>query len=211
MAVYYSQILNKQYKKILTATFSLAGNPLIQEKSILVELKNVVSELPNNEKIYSFHSSNKLINFYFIVTDKFIVSAIADARTTDKIIQKYFDEVIKEYERKYGPNKLNTPHYDFDDTLKQIIDAFNKKYNILVSVEELENTHTTLVENLDSLIKRRENINSLDMLAQRVSMETKQISKKVSDIKFNAQMEQYKIYGGLLVIFLLFIYFFFIR
>lgn len=208
MAIYYTQILSKNSKKILTASFSLAGVPLKPEKTLLFELKTAVSELPNIQKVYSLNTSNKNLKFYFIISDKLLVSVIADTRTTDRIIQKYFDEVLNEYNKKY--NNEDT-HYDFDDSLKVIMDGFNKKYNILIGVEELENTHSTLVENLDSLIKRKENINNLDLLAQRVNMETREISKKVSNMKFNTKLDQYKVYGVLLMIIILFVYFFFIR
>jgi len=208
MAIYYTQILNKSTRKILTGSFSLAGNPLKGNKEQLLELKNVISKLPINEqKIFSVHSSNKSIIFFFQVSEDIIIATIADGRTSNKIIAKYFAEVSGPYFKGYTDHR--SIHYEFDETIKSITDSFNKKYNVLVSVEELENTHSALVENLDTLIKRGENIDNLNKLSDKISMEAREMSRKVSRMKINAKIEQYKIYGviTLVLVFLMYLYF----
>lgn len=207
MAIYYSQILNSENKKILTGTFSLAGNPLKSSNEILLELKNAISNLPDQIKIFNLHSTKKSYIFYFKITKKLIISTIVDIRTTDKLISNYFDKVENEYLSTY--NEVTNPHYEFDDKLKLIMDTFNKKYNMLLGVEELENTHSALVENLDTLINRGENINLLKDLADKVNYETKEMSRKVSKMKLNAQIEQYKIYGAIVVAIILLLFFYF--
>lgn len=210
MAIYYTQILNKETKKILSGSFSVAGDPLKASKELLMEMKNAITSIPTDKsKIYSVHSTNRISTFYFKVTDSIIVSSIADNRTTNKVISRYFDEVLKEYAQRYSDN--SSTHYEFDDTVKGITDAFNKKCSVLASVEELESTHTALVENLDTLINRGESINSLKDLADKVSMETREMSRKVSRMKLNAQVEQYKIYGVLVVILVLLLFLYFRR
>lgn len=208
MAIYYSQILNKDTRKILTGSFSAAGVPLKSNTDILIELKKLVAEIPTSEqKTYTVHSKNKLSLFFFKVQDSTIVSSIVDNRTTNKIMTKYFEELLKEYNKRGYDS--NTTHYDFDDTMRVITDAFNKKYHILASVEELENTHSALVENLDTLIHRGENINNLKDLADKVSIETREMSRKVGQLKFNAKIEQYKIYGGIVIVLLMLLFLYF--
>lgn len=193
MAIYYTQILNKESKKILTGSFSLAGEPLKPNKSILVDLKQNISSLPPSQKIFRLHSQDKAYLYFYKIINGLLISSIGDNRTTDKLISKYFEEVEKSYT--YTDN--NTTHYDFDDKLKAITDNFNKKYKMLLGVEELENTHTSLVENLDKVIKRGENINNLQDLAEKVNFQTREMSRKVNRMKLNARFEAYKIYAAI--------------
>ncbi|ELA41019.1 uncharacterized protein VICG_01978 [Vittaforma corneae ATCC 50505] len=207
MAIYYTQILNSDSKKILAGSFSLAGDPLKPNKDLLIELKNAISSLPSQHKVFSLHSTKKTYLFYFKVARDMIMSSIVDSRTTDKLITRYFGDVEKEYTSRYS--ELRSPHYEFDDKLKSITDSFNKKYNMLLGAEELENTHTALVENLDTLINRGENINILKDLAEKVNLETREMSRKVSQMKLNARIEQYKVYGAIAIaIFLLLLLYF---
>lgn len=210
MATYYTQILNRNNKKILTGNYSMAGTPLKGDRDLLIQMKNVISKLPTNEeKIFSVHASSKAGMFFFQIVNELIIASIADARTSNKIIAKYFDEILKAYLKNYKDS--NTPHYEFDDSIKNITDAFNKKFNLLTSVEELENTHSALVENLDTLINRGENISNLKELANKISMETQEMSKKVNKIKLKAKMDQYKIYAMIIAAIFLIIYLFFLR
>lgn len=208
MSIYYTQILSKGTRKILTGSFSAAGEPLKPNKGLLVEMKNAMASIPVDEqKTYSVHSQSKLGIFYFKVAEDIILSSIADNRTTSRMISKYFDEMLKEYTRRYSNN--GSTHYEFDDAIKSLTDTFNKKSSIIASVEELESTHTALVENLDTLINRGENINSLKDLADKVGIETREMSRKVSRMKLSAQIEQYKVYGVLIgaLVLLLILYF----
>ncbi|KAM0681781.1 hypothetical protein GINT2_000298 [Glugoides intestinalis] len=207
MAIYYTQILNSESKKILTGCFSLAGLPLKTDRTILIELKNAIANLPMQLKTFSLHTSKTSNLLYFKVTKKITLASIVDNRTTDKLISKYFEEVESVFASKYID--LDITHYDFDDKLKSLTDTFNKKYNVLLGVEELENTHVTLVESLDTLINRGESIKGLSDLAERVNFETKEMSRKVSQMKRNAKIEQYKIYMAIVVavFLLLFLYF----
>ena len=51
MPVYYAQILNKNTKKILTASFSYSGSSLKTNTEILIELKNISNSIPLEDKI----------------------------------------------------------------------------------------------------------------------------------------------------------------
>jgi len=209
MAIYYTQILNPQSKKILTGSFSLAGVPIKSNTEILVELKNAISSLPSHHGVFNLHSRNKTYLFYFKVASEIIVSSIVDSRTTDKLITRYFEEIEREFRLKHSD--FGSTHYEFDDRIKHLTDAFNKRYNVLLGAEELENTHTALVENLDTLINRGENINALKDLADRMNFETKEMSRKVTQMKLNARIEQYKIYAVVIGALLLLLYFYFRR
>lgn len=210
MAIYYTQILNKETKKILTGSFSLAGSPLKGNKDLLLEIKDCISKIPTEEqKTFSLHSSNRNIIFYFQISKNTLLASISDSRTSNKIISKYFDEISKPYFKSYSDH--SAIHYEFDKSIKNITDAFNKKYNVLVSVEELENTHGALVENLDTLIKRGENIDNLSKLSDQISMEAREMSKKVTRMKINARIEQYKIYAVIAMVILIILYLYFRR
>lgn len=204
MAIYYTQILNKESKKILTGSFSLAGEPLKAEKELLLNLKKSISDIPLNQKIFSLHSENKSRLYFYKIASQLMITTIADGRTTDKLIGKYFDEI----EKAYTFTDYNTPHYEFDDRLKTITDNFNKKYKMLLGVEELENTHTSLVENLDKVINRGENINNLKNLAEKVNFETREMSRRVNQMKRNAKFDEYKLYliVGIAIFLLIFVF-----
>jgi len=75
--------------------------------------------------------------------------------------------------------------------------------------KELNEVHNVLVENLDALINRGENINNLRDMTDRLNLETKEMSRKVNQIKRNAKFEQYKIYGVIFLVFVVFIWLFF--
>lgn len=204
MAIYYTQILSKESRKILTGSFSLAGEPLKASKDLLLHLKKSIATLPLIQKIFSLHSQDKSSLYFYKISTNLIIATIADIRTTDRLISKYFDEI----EKAYTFSDFSTPHYEFDDKLKAITDNFNKKYKMLLGVEELENTHTSLVENLDKVINRGENINNLKDLAEKVNFETREMSRRVNRMKLNAKMDEYKIYAIALiaVIFLVIIF-----
>lgn len=203
MAIYFTQILNKETKRILTGTFSLAGLPLkSNQEKVLVDLKQTIPSIPLDKKIFCLHSQDKVYLFFYKITNNTLIASICDNRTTDRLISKYFDEI----EKAFVPKDYNAVQYDFDDKLKTITDNFNKKSKMLLGVEELETTHTQLVENLDKVIKRGENINNLQDLAEKVNFQTREMSKKVQRMKLNAQYERYKIHAIIAIVILLFIF-----
>lgn len=209
MAIYYTQILNTNTKKILTGCFSLDGSPLKTDKNMLLELKNAINSLPSRENVFSLHPTNKNILFYFKVSKNITLASISDSRTTDKLIKRYFDDLEREFLQKYS--NYSDIHYEFDDKIKSMTDSFNKKCNMLLVVEELENTHSGLVENLDTLINRGENINNLRDLAEKVNLETREMSKRVSKMKMNAKIEQYMIYIIIISVLIVLLFFYFNR
>lgn len=210
MVVYYSQILNKKNKKLLSGEYSSTGAALKENKTLLIELKQVLSAAALNEdKIYTFTSKSGDYTFFFKTSEILILAAIADSRFSSKDCSKYFADLSKEFLSKYSD--VSIVHYEFDDSIKKISDVFNRRSNFIKGAEELESAHGVLVENLDSLINRGESINNLKDLADKVNFETREMSKRVSQMKRNAQFEQYKIYGIIGVVLLVIIYLFFFR
>lgn len=214
MAVCYTQILSKETRKILAGEYSAAGTPLKPDRTLLLELKQAVSVVPaaagaDDGKIYN--SSMKRSNYamYFKVKNGLLVCAIADKYATVKEISKYFDDLLREYTAQYADS--STAHYEFDDRIRRVSDDFNKHSKVARGVEELEDAHHMLVENLDTLINRGESINNLKDLADKVNLETREMSRKVSQIKRNAQIEQYKVYAVVALVLIFIFYIFFIK
>lgn len=146
--------------------------------------------------------------FYLQYKGELLLCCITDKRISSQDISKFFQEINSAYNNTFADN--TTPHYEFDDKIKQISDDFNKNKKVSRGVEELESAHNILVENLDTLINRGENINNLKDLADKVSFETKEMSRKVGQIKRNAQMEKYKIYAVIAIVIFIIFYFFFL-
>jgi Synaptobrevin len=206
MAIFYTQILNRNTSKILADSGS--SDYINKDESILKELKQITSTVPgDNAKIYNFKSKNKKHTFYFKNYGSLILSAVSDGKTAERILSRFLDEIARLYKEKYGNE--DTPHYDFECTIKKNMSTTNKRADLLEGAEQLEDAHNILVENLDTLINRGENINNLKDMADKVNFESKEMSRKVSKMKFDAKMEQYKIYGVVIATILVLLYFFF--
>lgn len=209
MSIYYTQILNTDARKILSGGYSAAGSPLKSDTSLLKELKQTISSVPlEDEKIFTLASKSGDCVFYFRMQNGLLACAITDKRTGSKEATVYLNDLLAQYRLQFGDAAV--PHYEFDDNIRDISDGFNKKLKVSKGVEELEDAHSALVENLDTLINRGENINNLKDLADKVNFETREMSRKVNQIKRNAQIEKYKIYGVVALIIFIIIYFFFL-
>lgn len=193
MILYYTQISNRDTKKILCDAFSNHGFAIKDNKILFFELKDLINA-PKTvfDKIYSANSKSGNCMLYSKHTTNLIVSCISDKQSNLKNVAKYFDLIIKSYHESYK-DFLNV-HYEFETTLEKLSNDFNRNLRMSNGIEELESAHNILVENLDSLINRGENINNLKDLADKVSFETKEMSKKVGEIRKNMRYEKYKSY-----------------
>jgi uncharacterized protein (UPF0218 family) len=208
MTVYYTQILNKDSRKILSGDYSPAGVPLKTNKTLLYELKDAMKTVSyDSEKIYSYNSQSGNYVFYFQFKSSYLLASITDKKTGAKDISRYFESLIGEYMSKHTDSGVIS--YEFDDSIRKLSDDYNKKHKLNKGVEELENAHNILVENLDTLVNRGENINNLKSMADKVNFETREMSRRVNQIKRNAQIEKYKIYGVIAVVLIIILYFLF--
>lgn len=207
MAIYYAQLLNKDSKKILSGSFSTNGLLLKNNNQLLHELrKMILSSSYAENKIYSANACSGKYVLYVHYSGLLILSCIADKQVALLKFSQFSKMLTDVYNENYKDQ--NIVHYEFDDKIKELLDMFNKSHQNNLCVEELENAHNIIVENLDSLINRGENINNLRDLAEKVSFETKEMSRKVGQIKRRNQLEKYKIYGVFVFILLVIMYIF---
>lgn len=208
MAIYYTQILNKDTRRILSGDYSSSGVLLKSDKALLYELKDAVKAVSyDDEKIYSYNSRSGHYAFYFQFRGPYLLGCIADKKIGAQDVSRYFESLASEHMSRYADS--GAPSYEFDDTVRKMSDDYNKRYKLDRSVEELESAHGVLVENLDTLVNRGENINSLKSMADKVNFETREMSRRVSQIKRNAQIEKYKIYGVIALVLIVILYFLF--
>lgn len=206
MAVYYAQILHVDSKKILTGSYSIVGDVIASDKNILKELRQAIRTVPSDVgKICSVSESSGKYTFYFRVMSSVLVCALVDNKTAAGDVEKFFNNILTAYFEKYSDHTAT--HYEFDDAIRLLANTCNKQSKVARSVEELEHAHNVLVENLDTLVNRGENINNLKNMADKVNLETREMSRKVSQIKRQAQIEKYKIYAIFFIVILIILYF----
>lgn len=211
MAVYYAQLLSQDTKKILSGAYSANGQPLKDNKAILFELRDVVRNAPGSTDNRIYTAASKHGNYLLCLQhgEGFIVGIVADRRVGVERLDRLVRRIIGDFLYKYKGDA--DTHYEYDEDIRRICDEYNKGAKLNRGVEELEEAHGVLVENLDVLMKRGENINNLKDLADKVSFETREMSRRVSQIRRNAQLEKYKVYGVLAVCFIIILYFFFYK
>lgn len=208
MIIYYTEIYDNQTGKTLCSAFSSKGLILEENKMIFLELKGLMSRSNNlSNEIYSANSKTNNLAIYCKHKNRLAVGCVADKDANVDKISEYINSIIINYEKSYD-DTLNV-HYEYEVRLVKMSNEFNKAYRMSAGIEELESAHNILVENLDSLINRGENISNLKYLAEKVSLETKEMSKKVGDMKMKMRMEKYKTFGIVGIVLLIMIYFFY--
>lgn len=221
MAVLYTQFLNATTKKILTGSHSSQGIFLQEDYAILTELKHIVTKVLSEDninifqtnKIYSKVSENNRFVFYIHISNEFnqqlCITCITDTKSTNKTILIYLDQLTKSiHENNIIIQNPNIACYQNDEKIKQIADEFNKSEHIINTNEILQTTQNNLVENLDNLIYRGENINNLKHMAENLKFESEFISKKINEIKNREKFDKYKNYIIIFIICLVIFYFF---
>ena len=211
MTLYYAQIVEKNSKKILTGSYSSNGLPLRENKKLLHELKDILAvATAENDRIFTRTSNDNNYTLSLLYKGSLGACLICDRRDKPQEQAGFVGDLLGEYTNTYSDSS-SASHYDFDETVKRICDEFNKKSRLSRGVEELESAHSILVENLDTLINRGENLNSLKNLADKVNFEAREMSRKVAQIRRNAMIEKYKMYVGVGVVLLVLFYFLFLR
>ncbi|ORD94055.1 SEC22 [Enterospora canceri] len=224
MAVLYTQLLNINNKKILTGSFSTQGVFLQEDYDILTEMKHLIAKAlhPDNlsvlqsNKTYSKESESGRFTFYIGTIDAFehnlCVAVITDTKSTSKTLTAYIGKLNESVQSKLIQiQSINVSCYQNDEKIQAISDEHNKNVRMINTNEVLESTHSSLVENLDNLIYRGQNINNLKSMAENLRFESEFMSKKVREMKNKEKYEKYKTYGIIAFIMLILIYFFFIR
>lgn len=224
MAILYTQFLNVKSKKLLTGNFSTQGAYLQDNFDLLTELKCVSSRFldPQNfEKLQQDHIFKKdsecgRYMFYIGVVPLFnnmlCVACITDKKTTEKLISMHFKELVDGVlSNKLVINDIDRPCYNNDEKLKNFSDSYNKKERTLSTNEILDNTHANLVENLDNLIYRGENINKLKSMSESLKYEAQFMSDRVKAMKRREQFQKYKNYAIAMLVLFVLVYFFFLR
>ncbi|OQS55133.1 hypothetical protein EHP00_276 [Ecytonucleospora hepatopenaei] len=224
MAILYTQFLNVNNKKLLSGSCSTQGVFLQEDYELLTELKGLTSKAlhPDNilmlqtNKTYQKVSENSKFVFFIGVLPLFesslCVACIADTRSTEKTIAIYFQRLVDNIlNNTIRITNINVSCYGNDEKIRSITDSFNKEERTLNTNEILETTHAKLVENLDNLIYRGDNINKLKTMSESLKYETQFMSKRVSEMKRREQMKKYQTYAiGGFILFLI-IYFMFLR
>ncbi|KAI5148246.1 hypothetical protein ENBRE01_0206 [Enteropsectra breve] len=209
MAVLYTQIIASTTKKILSGSYSAVGSAIDGDTLVLKELKSTVSNAsPSSSNIYEHCYGKSNLVIYVYSKDGLTAAMICDKPTNKAELITFMHEVMNEYKRDF--KDTTSAHYEFDENIRKISDGFNRHSGIKKGARELEEAHGILVENLDTLINRGENINVLKSLADKVNLETREISRKVNAIKRNAQMDKYKIYVMIALV-LLFVFYLIFR
>ncbi|KAI4291488.1 hypothetical protein PAPHI01_0762 [Pancytospora philotis] len=210
MTIYYTQILNAESKKILAGDYSGVGQALKSDKSHLKELRKAIFSVPGTaSKIFTASDSTGKYVFYFRIDGAVLLCAMADKRTAAAQIEEYFDAVAARYAAAYSEH--STTHYEFDDALRQMADEHNKKPMVSRSAEALDSAHRVLIENLDTIINRGENIDHLKNQAFKMHAGAQELFAKSAEAKRRAQIERYKVYAVFAAILVLILYFFVFR
>ncbi|KAI5176347.1 hypothetical protein PAEPH01_2279, partial [Pancytospora epiphaga] len=203
--------LNETSKKILSGSYSGIGKAAKSETSLLRDLRQALGTVPpsSDEKVFRLAEARGKYVFYFQKKSGLLICGITDKRTSPEEINACFKKILVEYFNRF--KDITETHYDFDDNICNIQDEFNKGSRLSKGVEELEEAHGVLVENLGTLVNRGENLSNLESLADKVNFETREMSRKVSQMKRRAQMEKYKIYALLAFVLMIILYIFFLR
>ncbi|KAL6121593.1 hypothetical protein NUSPORA_01459 [Nucleospora cyclopteri] len=228
MAVLYTQIVNPKSRKLLTGSYAMQGRVIEEDYDILTEQKQLIAKalsadnscILESEKIYSKPSESSRFLFFLKrveipcnnaeETDRFcLLAIITDSRSTNKTISVYTERIQEQIFNNYIKfDNTKDSCYGNDVKIESISNEFNKEERMINANSALQSAHTNLVENLDNLIHRGENINNLKSMAENLRFESEFMSKKVRDMKMKEQIEMYKTYAIIVVVILLLLYIF---
>ncbi|KAK6090880.1 hypothetical protein P3W45_000125 [Vairimorpha bombi] len=194
MTIYYTLIRENNTKKLISAEFSPQSSNTSISKEILKELRDTKT----NGDLNKIESSNSKYLFLIYIYKEYNFSVIIDQYESDQNVVNYVQCLYKEL-----ANKKDRKNYEFDTVIKEKSDEFNKDKTMRV----VDETKNILADSLNLIIQRRENIDNLSKLANKLSVETKHMHSSIKNMKFKNLMSEYGIYLGIFIIIFLFLYY----
>ncbi|WUR02234.1 protein-trafficking protein SEC22-like [Vairimorpha necatrix] len=193
MTIFYTLVRDGKSKKIISGEFSPQSQNIKISKDILKELRDA-----DSHKILKMESSRDP-KFLFLIypLSPNIFSVIVDQYETDQNIINYIEELnrlLKEKEYK---------QYEFDNVIKDKSNEFNKDKTL----QEIDETKNVLADSLNLIIQRRENIDNISKLADKLTYETREMHTNIKKMKFDNLARAYGIYGIVIFIIILILYY----
>lgn len=207
MVVFYSQIQSLPDLRILTGTFSAHGSSLEANTQILKELKTVIEKIPEkSDNFFSFTCPGDLYLFYIkIENSRVIYSIIADTTTSQQAALKYFANISSLFTKTYTSGKKN--YSPFNEVLRKSTNKFNQDSNFIELGADLEKTRGMYADSLNQLIKRGENLNTINLLAEQLRSASSELKKSSHKMYIDNMVSQYSIYAAIFVILFIILYF----
>lgn len=206
MTVFYSQIQSLPDLQILTGTFSAHGSSLEADTQLLKELRSVIEKIPNkSDNFFSFKCPDNRYLFYIKIDRSLLYSIITDTTSSQQAALKYFANVQAIFSHTYTAMKKN--YSSFNETLRKSTNKFNQDSNFQEVGVDLEKTRGMYADSLNQLIKRGENLNTINLLAEQLRSASNELKKGSHKMYLDSMISQYAIYIGVFVIFFIILYF----
>ncbi|EOB12270.1 synaptobrevin-related protein [Nosema bombycis CQ1] len=207
MAILYTLIKKHPKNQTLSGEFSPQATNLKIGNTVKKELNDVFNSLPedSNENFYKFESSNTDFTFMLKVYANFVFAVIVDGYSSERSVLKYFEELFDEFMKIYKDDPRAT-YYTFDQKISSLSDKFNRENRYKQGLEAVGETKDILAQSLNLIIQRKENIDNLNKLANRMSLEAKQMHSNIKKMHMKSMIQQYGIYGVIIFFILLFLY-----
>eukprot|EP00866_Antonospora_locustae_P001362 jgi/Antlo1/1362/521 len=209
MTVFYSQIQLLPELQILTGSFSAHGGLVETNSQILKDLRNVIEKIPNkSDNFFSFSCPDNRYLFYIKIDSKLLYSIVTDTTTSQQSALKYFANIQAIFQKEYTPGKKN--YSSFNEKLRNSTNSFNKDSSFLEAGVELEKTQGMLANSLNHIIKRGEDLQALNVLAEQLRSASSEL-KKSSHRMLDSTISNYAIYAGVFFTLFLLVYFILMR
>ncbi|EEQ81556.1 hypothetical protein NCER_101965 [Vairimorpha ceranae BRL01] len=194
MTIYYTLVRENKTKKIIGGEFSPQSETITIGKDILKEIRDI----SNNGNIAKIESAldQKFIFIVYLYED-ILYSVIIDQYEKDNNVINYIHSLSQKLSEKEYKS------YEFDNVIKEKSNEFNKDKTL----KEIDDTKNILADSLNLIIQRRENINNISKLADRLTFETKEMHSSIKNMQFNNLVKEYGVYAVIGFIIFLFLYF----
>jgi len=173
MTIYYTLVRENKTKKIIGGEFSPQSETITIGKDILKEIRDI----SNNGNIAKIESAldQKFIFIVYLYED-ILYSVIIDQYEKDNNVINYIHSLSQKLSEKEYKS------YEFDNVIKEKSNEFNKDKTL----KEIDDTKNILADSLNLIIQRRENINNISKLADRLTFETKEMHSSIKNMKWHS-------------------------
>lgn len=206
MTVFYSQIQSLPDLQIITGTFSSHGGHMESDLKVLKDLSNVVYKIPNKSNSFlNFKCLDNKYLFYIKIDNNLAFSIITDTTNSQEAALRYFANIQAIFSKVYNPTKKN--YSSFNETLRRSTNEFNKDSSFLEVGVDLEKTKGIYADSLNQLIKRGENLNTINLLAEQLKSASEELKKNSHKMYLDNMMSQYFMYAAIFIVFFILLYF----